>query len=211
MPNLRQFLCTTIGWQYLTLPTLICLTSKLDILFLMFYLLQPLTRIREELKSYVRRHNLLAEREEAAKNILQSYNILEDFEQLKLSENSSLSLEEETFASNQDACSSSASTGEGNLKPKSLISNALTVNKKEIGEKRVPVAKDRASIVKNPRHLVAVKDANVNNTQKKSQKPRRAESKSGNAKVKGSTKESVRKEGGNKFKHKKLSFISQIN
>ena len=41
--------------------------------------------MREELKSYVARHGLATELEEPVKDILQVYDIVEDFEKLKIS------------------------------------------------------------------------------------------------------------------------------
>ncbi|ONK66449.1 uncharacterized protein A4U43_C06F8150 [Asparagus officinalis] len=156
---------------------------------------EPLQRMREELKSYVRKHSLLTVLGETAKDVLQSYNILEEeFEQLKLSSNSPQS-QEGNLAPNKNADSSSASTGDRNLKPKSLISKALTVsesNKKDTVEKRVSAAKNRASNIKNT-DPGPVKDANISNIEKKPQKPRRVESNRGNAKIKSSTKEPVGK------------------
>lgn len=146
------------------------------------------------------KHNLLTELEEPAKDILQSYNILEEeFEQLKLSESISQLQKEGSCASNQDARTSSVSTGSGNLKPKSLISKSPTVSEsyKKDAEKRVPVAKDRTLNIKNPGRSISVKDSNVNSLQTKSQKSKKVDSNRDNAKAKGSTKESVNKEGNN--------------
>ncbi|ONK80905.1 uncharacterized protein A4U43_C01F23070 [Asparagus officinalis] len=156
---------------------------------------EPLQRIREELKSYVHKHNLLAELGEATKDLLQRYNILEEeSEHLKLSEDSSKLQENGSTASNQNIRSSCALTGSGNQKPKSLISKALTVSEaKEV--QRVPVAKEKPSSIKNPGHFVAVKDANVNNAQKKSLKPSRVDSNRSNAKVKSLTTEALSKKG----------------
>lgn len=101
---------------------------------------EPLQRLREELKSYVRRHNLLVELEDAAKVILQCYNVLEDIMQ------------------DNETHSSSASTEARKLKPKTLISNSLSVAEK----KTDPVGKDRASNVKNQRKNAIVKPSKGN-------------------------------------------------
>ncbi|TVT96662.1 hypothetical protein EJB05_58132 [Eragrostis curvula] len=49
---------------------------------------EPVDRMREELKAYVVRHGLATELEDPVKDILQVYDIIEDFEKLKMSLNS---------------------------------------------------------------------------------------------------------------------------
>uniref|UniRef100_A0A0D9WRM4 Uncharacterized protein n=1 Tax=Leersia perrieri TaxID=77586 RepID=A0A0D9WRM4_9ORYZ len=129
---------------------------------------EPLDRMREELKSYVVRHGLATELEELVKDILQVYNIVDDFEKLKITINSS----EQPKKSDKAAQSATNVSPKGNLKPRSL--NSETVQIKEAAKKgniqKKPDAKVRGSynrnIVKNP----PGKEAISKNTGKKAKK-----------------------------------------
>ncbi|KAK3026002.1 hypothetical protein RJ639_040378 [Escallonia herrerae] len=80
---------------------------------------EPLQRVKDELKSYSRRHNLV-ELGEPVKELFESYNIIENFEQLQVSETCSHMPEEGTRSSDEDINSSSSITEARKLKPKSL-------------------------------------------------------------------------------------------
>ncbi|OIT23232.1 PREDICTED: uncharacterized protein LOC109216685 [Nicotiana attenuata] len=68
---------------------------------------EPFQRLRDELKSYVQRHSLV-ELEEPVKQLFDSYNILQDSQQLQVSETCSHAPKEETCSSNDDIHSSSS-------------------------------------------------------------------------------------------------------
>ncbi|XP_077245857.1 uncharacterized protein LOC143885545 [Tasmannia lanceolata] len=87
---------------------------------------EPFQRLRDELKSYVLRHNLL-ELGEPTKELLRSYNISEDLEQVQVSETCSLVPE----SSDEDGHSTSTARA-GNLKPKSL--NSENIRASVVGE-----------------------------------------------------------------------------
>ncbi|XAR50080.1 hypothetical protein NMG60_11004307 [Bertholletia excelsa] len=86
---------------------------------------EPNQKMRNELKSYACRHNL-AEIGEFAKEILESYNIPENPEQLQVSDTCSQVPEEETRSSDDDVRSSSDVKGTRKPKPKSLNTAATT-------------------------------------------------------------------------------------
>ncbi|KAJ8560528.1 hypothetical protein K7X08_022388 [Anisodus acutangulus] len=70
---------------------------------------EPVQRLRDELKSYVRRHKLqVPELEEPVKQLFDSYNILQNSEQLKVSETCSHVPKDETRSSDDDVHSSSS-------------------------------------------------------------------------------------------------------
>ncbi|KAG8094612.1 hypothetical protein GUJ93_ZPchr0012g20241 [Zizania palustris] len=81
---------------------------------------EPVDRMREELKAYVVRHDLATELEEPVKDILEVYNIVEDFEKLKITVNYS----EQLKKSDKAAHSTTNVSPKGNLKPRSLNSDA---------------------------------------------------------------------------------------
>ncbi|XP_072983684.1 uncharacterized protein [Typha latifolia] len=131
---------------------------------------EPLDRMRQELKVYVSKHDLATELEDSVKDLLQIYNIEEDLEQLKISES------KEEKKSEKNVRSASATTRNGNLKPKSLNSDTLLnieTSKKENLKKGQPASRIRGSYNTNPAKEVSVKDLNGNHTMKKPQKQRR--------------------------------------
>ncbi|XP_077242730.1 uncharacterized protein LOC143883269 [Tasmannia lanceolata] len=157
---------------------------------------EPFQRLHDELKSYVLRHNLL-ELGEPTKELLRSYNISEDLEQVQVSETCSLVPE----SSDEDGHSTSTARA-GNLKPKSLNSENIRASvvgeamKKEGVQKRTAV-KNRASVNKSSSNLTSVID-NRNNLQKKSQRPTTQDTNREKRKVKNSeTKFASEKDSGN--------------
>ncbi|CAL5042146.1 unnamed protein product [Urochloa decumbens] len=126
---------------------------------------EPLDRMREELKSYVARHGLTTELEDPVKDILQVYDIAEDFEKLKIS------AEPSQQAKKSDKAARSATNG--NLKPRSLNSEATEskeAGKKENIQKAKPDARVRGSYNRNPAKNTTAKEAVAKTTGKKAKK-----------------------------------------
>ncbi|KAF0903023.1 hypothetical protein E2562_022647 [Oryza meyeriana var. granulata] len=129
---------------------------------------EPLDRMREELKSYVVRHGLATELEEPVKDVLQVYNIVEDFEKLRITVNSS----EQLKKSDKAAQSASNVSPKGNLKPRSLNSDAAQSKdaaKKDNIQKK-PDAKVRSPYNRNPTKNPPAKEAISKNAGKKAKK-----------------------------------------
>jgi hypothetical protein len=134
--------------------------------------------MREELKAYVARHGLTTELEEPVKDVLQVYDIAEDFEKLKISAESS----QEPKKSDKAALSATSVTPKGNLKPRSLNSVA-TQNKdgkKENIQKEKPDAKVRGSYNKNLAKNAPGKEAAAKIAVKKTKKPSKEQQEDGN-------------------------------
>lgn len=143
---------------------------------------EPLQRMRDELKSYAVRHNLLSELADVTQDLLQLYDVSEDFEKLKISEDGSPSEEQTTL--NEDA-------QRGNLKPRSLNPETRSITapiKKERGQKKQSTAKNTTSISKNMVNSVSVKEADGKLTPKGSQRLVRNSQKD---KIKSSTDDTV--------------------
>ncbi|KAF5195522.1 microtubule-associated futsch-like protein [Thalictrum thalictroides] len=109
---------------------------------------EPLQRMRDELKSYAGRHNLV-ELGESVMELLKSYNIPENLEELQVSVTCSQVPEDGTRSSDEDVQSSSV-TGAGKLKPKSLNSESFQASSvselaKKCNKKIVPINKSRGS------------------------------------------------------------------
>lgn len=133
--------------------------------------IQPLDRMREELKSYVARHGLATELEDPVKDILQVYDIAEDFEKLKISPEPS----QEPKKSDKAARTATNVSPNGNLKPRSLNSDATEskeAGKKESIQKVKPDAKVRGSYNRNPvkNTTASAKEVVAKNTGKKTKK-----------------------------------------
>ncbi|XP_058110796.1 uncharacterized protein LOC131253691 [Magnolia sinica] len=148
---------------------------------------EPLQRMRDELKSYARRHNLL-ELGEPAKEVFESYNVLEDLEQLQASETCSQVPESSDGESN-----ASSTTKAGSLKPKSInLENIRTSSvkgavKKEGIQKGMPAARNRTSFNRNS---ITTNSVNGSNLQKKTQRAIKPEINGGNGKVRNTEKKS---------------------
>lgn len=143
---------------------------------------ESLQRMRDELKSYVQRHNL-AELGQPVKELLESYGISENTEQLQVSEICcSQAPEEGTRSSDDDVHSSSSVTGNRKLKPKSLdtTTNATQVSPvKESAKKTRIDNQGRRTRGSWNRNFADAKSGSVTagrNTSKKSQKPIKQES-----------------------------------
>ncbi|CAL5372439.1 unnamed protein product [Camellia sinensis] len=151
---------------------------------------EPLQRMRDELKSYARRHNL-AELREFVKELFESYNILENFEQLQVSETCSQVPEEGTRSSDDDVHSSSSVTGARKLKPKSLNTettvqaSAVTESaKKDTTQKDNPGTRTRGSWNKNSANTRPALKTAGSSISKKSQIPSKQESNKDKDKIK---------------------------
>lgn len=136
--------------------------------------------MRDELKSYARRHNL-GEFGERVKDLFDSYNVSETSDQLQVSESCSQVPEEGTRSSDDEVHSSSSTMGSRKLKPKSLNTDVAQVSsvtesvKKETIPKNYPATRSRATLHKNSVNSRSVSDTANRNTQKKPQKPTKQE------------------------------------
>ncbi|PSR95828.1 Neurofilament heavy polypeptide like [Actinidia chinensis var. chinensis] len=152
---------------------------------------EPLQRMRDELKSYARRHNL-TELGEPVKQLFEGYNILENFEQMQVSETCSQVPEEGTRSSDDDVRSSSSVTGTRKLKLKSLNTTEATVQASVVTEsvKKDATGKDnrgtrtRGTWNKNSANVRLASETAGSNISKKSQKPSKQESNEHNNKLK---------------------------
>lgn len=137
-------------------------------------------KMRDELKSYARRHNL-SELGETIKDLFERYNISETLEQLQVSETCSQVPEEATRSSDDEVHSSSSTVGIRKLKPKSLNTDSAQVSPveesvKEISSKKSPAPpRTRASLNKNSANSRSVSDIGKPKIQKKPQKPTKQE------------------------------------
>ncbi|KAK3130717.1 hypothetical protein QOZ80_6BG0497120 [Eleusine coracana subsp. coracana] len=140
---------------------------------------EPMDRMREELKAYVVRHGLATELEDPVKDTLQAYDIVEDFEKLKISAESS----QQPKKSDKTVCSTTKKSSNGNLKPRSLNSDAAQnkeVGKKENIHKMKPDAKLGGSDNKNLAKTTTAKEAGTKNPVKKTKKQAKEQQEVGN-------------------------------
>ncbi|XP_074316363.1 uncharacterized protein LOC141652689 isoform X2 [Silene latifolia] len=115
---------------------------------------ETLQRLREELKSYARRHNL-AEFEETVKSLFESYEITESLDQLQVSVTCSHVPEDATTPSGDDVLSTSSTVGTRKLKPKSLnidtqASSANVSSTKDSAHRTRAISKMRTSVNRSP-------------------------------------------------------------
>jgi hypothetical protein len=125
--------------------------------------------MREELKAYVVRHGLATELEDPVKDILQVYDIVEDFENLKISAESS----QQPKKTDKAVRTTTNTLPNGNLKPRSLNTDAAQnkeVGKKENIQKMKPDAKLRGSYNKNLAKTTTAKEVGTENAGKKTKK-----------------------------------------
>ncbi|VFQ62770.1 unnamed protein product [Cuscuta campestris] len=133
---------------------------------------EPLQRMRDELKAYAQRHNLVEVGEEPVKQLFECYNILPDFEQLQVSETCSHVPEEGTQSVDDEIHSSSPVVGSEKLgTPKPTPSTKEPSEEQAKNELRLK--SDAPSTKKQP--MPTKKEPGVvngrNNVQKKNQKP----------------------------------------
>nr|CAB3468273.1 unnamed protein product [Digitaria exilis] len=130
---------------------------------------EPLDRMREELKSYVARHGLATELADPVKEVLQVYDIVEDFEKLKISAEPS----QQPKRSDKAARTATNVSPNGNLKPRSLNSEAnenKEAGKKENIQKVKSDARVRCSYNRNPAKNTTAKEVVAKTAGKKTKK-----------------------------------------
>ena len=161
--------------------------------------------MREELKSYARRHSLV-ELGESVKELFSSYNISENLEQLQVSEACSQVPGEGTRSSDDDVHSSSSTRSTRKLKPKSLNTDATTQASsvtesanKETTQKNKPATKVRGSLNKNSVNSRTdsrtVSESGNPNMKRKPQKPSKQDSKTDKYVIKKQVEKSANEEG----------------
>ncbi|RWW27009.1 hypothetical protein GW17_00008586 [Ensete ventricosum] len=176
---------------------LFLLVGKFVLTLVIDSLLQPIDRMREELISYIQRHSLVAEKEDSVKDLLQSYNIVEDIENIKLSGTSTKLPEEVILRSDQEKHRISSTSRIGNLTPKFLnVSTPVVVNSNRNDgiQKRLPSYTRRGLYNKTEANIASDKYDRSTSTQKKSQKPR-TKPINGNEKIKRSLSNSPTEPG----------------
>lgn len=167
----------------------------------MCFQFQPLQRMRDELKSYVKRHDdELAEIRECVNELFESYRIADNQEQLQVSESCSQVPEEGTRSSDDEVLSSS-SAGNWKLRPRSLNADAAPVSrvtesaKKEITQKNTTTPRTRASQNKSTMNSRSVSGTAVQKLQKKPQRSSKQEATKEKDKIKKQGKKSAAEEG----------------
>lgn len=155
-------------------------------------------RMSDELKSYVRRHDL-SELGESVKELFEIYKISENLELSEVSRTCSQVPAEPNQLSDDDVHSSSSSiTDAEKLKPKSLDINAEEIHQVKKPNKDDSVKKTTRSVSKNAANAASSKSGSEvrgRSIQKKPQKPTKQESAQDNDKVKKQGKKSARGEG----------------
>ncbi|XWS51096.1 hypothetical protein CRYUN_Cryun12cG0147100 [Craigia yunnanensis] len=159
---------------------------------------EPLQGMRDELKSYVRRHNL-GENGEAVKELLESYNVSENSDQPQVSETYSQVPEEGIRSSDDEVHSVSSAVGSRRLKPKSLNTDAAQVSTvaasaKEATPKNNPGIRNRV-LNKNSSNSRSVSDTGSCKLQKKTPKTTKPEPVKGKDKTKRQGTKSSNEEG----------------
>ncbi|XP_039142832.1 uncharacterized protein LOC120280155 [Dioscorea cayenensis subsp. rotundata] len=143
---------------------------------------EHIQRLREELKSYACRYNLVSELGESVKDLMQSYNILEEFEKLSISGSCSESPRDGGMHVSDEDVHNSNTTKTGNLKPKLVNSDALGIresNKLNTVHKKIPTPRNKSSVDKNSKTVTSTE-------QKRSQRLKKPESNAEKVKIKSS-------------------------
>ncbi|XP_028753677.1 uncharacterized protein LOC114713245 [Neltuma alba] len=145
---------------------------------------EPFKKMRDELKSYVRRHNL-ADLGEPVKELFESYNITDTedkTQQSQISETISQVPEEGTRSSDEDVRSSSSTVGTGKLKPKCLNIDSTQISspakesvKKVTGQKNNGGSRARVDASKNSSNSRSALETGSRRSLKKSEKPSKQE------------------------------------
>ncbi|KAI3454640.1 hypothetical protein Pfo_011303 [Paulownia fortunei] len=161
---------------------------------------EPIQRMSDELKSYVRHHNVSG-LGESVKELFESYKISESFEPSQVSGTCSQVPAEGNQLSDDDVNSSSSSiTDAEKLKPKSLDINTDEIHRvkkdnNETTQTDDSVKKTRRSVPKNAASSKSGSEVRGRSIQKKPQKPIKQESTQDKDKVKKQGKKSARGEG----------------
>ena len=152
--------------------------------------------MRDELKSYVRRHNL-GENGEAVKELLESYNVSENSDQPQVSETCSQVPEEGTRSSDDEVHSVSSAVGSRRLKPKSLNTDAARVSTVAASAKEATPKNNHGirNRVLNKKSSRSVLDTGSRKIQKKTQKTTKPEPVKGKDKTKRQGIKSANEEG----------------
>ncbi|CAK9155692.1 unnamed protein product [Ilex paraguariensis] len=160
---------------------------------------EPLNRMRDELKSYARRQNLV-ELGEIVKELFEIYSITETFEQLQVSETCSHVPDEGTRSSDDDVYSTSSIPGTQKLKPKSLNTSTLDTSPVKKSAKQTPqtrnsVTRIRGLVNKSSANSKTATEVQVHNAHRKSHMSSKQESSKLKDKVKKQGKKSAHEEG----------------
>lgn len=145
---------------------------------------EPLQRLRDELKSYVQRHSLV-DLGEPGKQLFESYNISQDFEQLQVSETFSHAPEDGTPSSDDEVHSSSSVAGTEKSELEVLKKDAIETCQVAEPTKEISLRKESAS--KNRRNKIATtpKSTEVSGTIKKKHESPKQEPKKNKVKRQG--------------------------
>lgn len=113
------------------------------------------------------------------KDLFERYNIVENTEQLQVSESCSQVPDEGTRSSDDEVRSSSSTVGSRKLKPKTLNTDVqvspVTESTKKDTERTNPVTRNRGSVTKNNANSRSVSEAGPPKSLKKPQNPRKQE------------------------------------
>ncbi|KAG0454782.1 hypothetical protein HPP92_024074 [Vanilla planifolia] len=179
----RKFCALSSASYWLTQIKLAESASKHSISLAFFQLAfdsgaEPLPRVREELKSYVLRHKLMEELGNSTKNILDSYNILQELEKLQVSEDGS-QLEQGPQITDKIRKNSAEIPETRNLKPKALnVSNLAESNNDDASQKITPAAKKQPSS-RNFGNTAMMRKSFIKGDVEKSPKPRKQKTRKG--------------------------------
>ncbi|XAR65455.1 hypothetical protein NMG60_11009592 [Bertholletia excelsa] len=137
---------------------------------------EPLQKMRDKLKSYARQHDL-TEFQEPVKELFESYNLSENFDQLQVSESCSQVPEEGTRSSDDEVHSSSV-TENGKLKTKSLSTDEsveafplIESTRNNVNQKDHLGTRIKGTDKKNSTNARALSETTARSTSKKSQEP----------------------------------------
>lgn len=153
--------------------------------------------MRDELKSYVRRHEL-SEVGEPVKELFESYNISDN--QVQVSETCSQMPEEATRSSDDEVQSSSCTLGTRKLRPRSLNADAASTASTEAAvkgttQKNTPAIRTRSSLNKNTANSRSFSDNGTRKLERKPQKPSKLDATKEKDKIKKQGKKCATEEG----------------
>nr|GLL22237.1 uncharacterized protein LOC109191897 isoform X2 [Ipomoea trifida] len=133
---------------------------------------EPLQRMRDELKAYTQRHNLV-ELGEPLKQLFESYNILPDFEHLQVSETCSHVPEESTRSSDDEIHSTSSVADFEKVVPKPSTKETAETGQAKESTRNTTLKSDTATKKNRSEKKVVAAGSGTRGrtTQKKQQKP----------------------------------------
>ncbi|MCD7455436.1 hypothetical protein HAX54_028123 [Datura stramonium] len=146
---------------------------------------EPLQRLRDELKSYVQRHSLV-DLGEPVKQLFESYNISQDFEQLQVSETCSHAPEDGTPSSDDEVRTSSSVAGTEKSELE-VLNKDDAIETCQVAEPTKETSSRKEIASKNRRNKIATtpKSTEVSGTIKKKQENPKQEPKKSNVKKQG--------------------------